>query len=360
MSTSPLFQPLTFAHGPALKNRLVLAPMTNTQSFPDGKLSDDEYHWLTMRAQGGFALTITAASHVQAVGQGFPGQIGIFGDQHLEGLSRLAKGIKERGSVAAVQLHHAGNRSPQKLVGVPVSSSDDPETGARGLTLEEVEQVRDDFIAAAKRAEKAGFDGVQIHGAHGYILVQFLSPEINKRTDRYGGSLENRSRLMFEIIDGIRAETGPNFHVGLRLSPERFGLPLLEVRDVTAEVMKQAKVDYVEISAWDVDKEPEEEALKGRKLMSYFTEIERGEVRLGTAGKVHSGPVAAAVIESGCDFVSIGQAGILRHDFPLRVENDPQYQAPPLPVTAEFLHEEGVGVALVDYLRLRPGFIAAD
>jgi 2,4-dienoyl-CoA reductase-like NADH-dependent reductase (Old Yellow Enzyme family) len=358
MSHSALFQPLTFTHGPALKNRLVLAPMTNTQSYPDGKLSDDEYRWLTMRAQGGFGLTITAASHVQAVGQGFPGQIGIFGDQHLEGLTRLASGIKAHGSVAAVQLHHAGNRSPKDLIGTPVSSSDDPETGARGLTLAEVEQLRDDFIAAGVRAEKAGFDGVQIHGAHGYILTQFLSPELNRRSDEYGGSIENRTRLFFEIIDGIRASTGPDFHVGLRLSPERFGLRLLEVRDLAAEIIRQGKTDYLEISAWDVNKEPEDAELKGRTLMSYFTEIQRGEVRLGAAGKVRSGPEAAAVIEAGCDFVSIGQAGILEHDFPLRVEADPQYHSPSLPVTEEYLHSVGVGPAFVDYLRGRPGFIA--
>jgi 2,4-dienoyl-CoA reductase-like NADH-dependent reductase (Old Yellow Enzyme family) len=358
MSNSPLFQPLTLAHGPALKNRLVLAPMTNTQSYPDGTLSDDEYRWLTMRAEGGFALTITAASHVQAVGQGFPGQIGVFGDQHLEGLTRLADGIKAHGSLAAVQLHHAGNRSPKDLVGVPVSSSDDPETGARGLTLAEVEQLRDDFIAAGQRAEKAGFNGVQLHGAHGYILAQFLSPELNRRTDRYGGDLENRSRLFFEIIDGLREGCGPDFHIGLRLSPERFGLRLMEVRDLAAELIQQAKVDYLEISAWDVSKEPEDPAFQGRTLLSYFTEIGRGEVRLGAAGKVRDARVATSVLESGCDFVSIGQAGILEHDFPLRLERDLQHQSPSLPVTEEYLHSEGVAPAFVDYLRGRPGFLA--
>lgn len=357
MSTYNLFEPLSLAHGPALKNRLVLAPLTNTQSHPDGKMSEDEYRWLTMRAQGGFALTITAASHVQARGQGFPGQIGVFGDEHLEGLTRLAAGIKAGGSLSSVQLHHAGNRSPKELVDELVSSSDDPETGARGLSLGEVEQLRDDFIAAAVRAEKAGFDGVQVHGAHGYILTQFLSPEINHRTDRYGGSAENRSRLTFEIIDGIRASCGSDFHIGLRLSPERFGLRFREVIDLASEVVRQAKVDYLEISAWDVNKEPEEEEFKGRTLMSYFTEIERGEVRLGAAGKILSGPNAAAILEAGCDFATIGRAGILNHNFPELVRRDPNYQSPELPVTVEYLQQEGIGAAFMDYLRLRPGFV---
>jgi 2,4-dienoyl-CoA reductase-like NADH-dependent reductase (Old Yellow Enzyme family) len=202
-----------------------LAPLTNSQSHADGVLSDDEFRWLTYRAEGGFGLTMTCAAHVQRVGQGFPGQLGVFGDQHLPGLSRLAAEIKSFHSLAVIQLHHAGMRSPKELIGeAPHCPSDNAETDARALTLAEVEQLRDDFIAAAVRTEKAGFDGAELHGAHGYILAQFLSPEVNLRTDRYGGSLENRARLLIEIIDGVRAQTGPDFNLGLRLSPERFGL----------------------------------------------------------------------------------------------------------------------------------------
>jgi 2,4-dienoyl-CoA reductase-like NADH-dependent reductase (Old Yellow Enzyme family) len=113
MSVTKLFEPLALSHGPAMKNRFMLAPLTNHQSHPDGRLSEDEYRWLTRRAEGGFALTTTCALHIQQVGQGFPGQLGIFGDQHLEGLSRLAGGIKARGSVAAAQLYHSGNRRPR-------------------------------------------------------------------------------------------------------------------------------------------------------------------------------------------------------------------------------------------------------
>src|SRR5277367_3588052 len=100
-----LLDPISFKRGPAWKNRFMLAPLTNCQSHPDGRLSDEEFHWLTMRAKGGFALTMTCAAHVQARGQGFPGQLGIFGDLHLEGLTRLASTIKAAGSLAAVQLH---------------------------------------------------------------------------------------------------------------------------------------------------------------------------------------------------------------------------------------------------------------
>ena len=360
MSFAKLFEPLPLAHGPAMKNRFMLAPLTNLQSHEDGRLSDEEYRWLTMRAEGGFALTMTCAAHVQPAGQGFPGQLGIFGDQHIEGLARLANGIKERGSVSAVQLHHGGNRAPKDLVGTPVCPSDDAETGARALSLEEVERLRDDFIAAAKRAETAGFDGIEVHGAHGYILAQFLSPEINKREDRYGGSLENRARIVFEIIDGIRATSRPDFQIGLRLSPERFGLKLAEIREVAAEVLRQERIDYLDMSLWDVTKEPVEEEFQGRTLMSYFTELPRGNVRLGAAGKIRSAEEAAAVLDAGCDFALIGRAAILRHDFPERVRKDPAYQSPELPVTAQFLRDEGLSAPFLKYMSGWKGFVAEE
>ena len=132
MSSSTLFTPLTFAHGPAMKNRLMLAPLTNTQSHVDGRMSDEEFKWLTMRAEGGFGLTMTCAAHIQRTGQGFPGQMGCWSDDHIEGLTRLAAAIKAQGSVAVVQLHHAGMRSPAELIGeTPVCPSDNDEFKAR-------------------------------------------------------------------------------------------------------------------------------------------------------------------------------------------------------------------------------------
>ena len=152
---SQLFDPLSFNRGPDMKNRFVLAPLTNTQSHDDGVLSDEEFNWLTMRSEGGFGLTMTCASHVQAVGQGFPGQLGVFSDNHIQGLTRLATGIKSNNSVAVCQLHHAGMRSPKEAIGeAAVCPSNDEKTGARALSRSEVKQLIEDFISAAVRAEK--------------------------------------------------------------------------------------------------------------------------------------------------------------------------------------------------------------
>ncbi|MDG1165958.1 MAG: NADH:flavin oxidoreductase [Porticoccaceae bacterium] len=353
-----LFQALNLSCGATLKNRFMLAPLTNTQSHPDGKLSDDEYNWLTMRAKGGFGLTMTCAAHIQAVGQGFPGQLGIFSDEHLEGLTRLANGIKSEDSLAVVQLHHAGMRSPADLIGqVPVCPSDHAETGAVGLSTEAVEQLIEDFILGAERAEQAGFDGVEIHGAHGYILAQFLSGTVNQRQDQFGGSIENRMRPITEIIDGVRARCRSDFLLGLRLSPERFDVHLPDIIEVAQNVLSAGKIDFLDMSLWDSFKEPEDEAYKGRSLMSYFTELERGDVALGIAGKLRNPEEINLAMEADIDFIMLGRAAILHHDFPLQMQADSNFAPVRNPVSADHLRQEGLGEAFITYMSGWKGFV---
>ena len=361
MSSSTLFTPLTFAHGPAMKNRLMLAPLTNTQSHVDGRMSDEEFKWLTMRAEGGFGLTMTCAAHIQRTGQGFPGQMGCWSDDHIEGLTRLAAAIKAQGSVAVVQLHHAGMRSPAELIGeTPVCPSDNDEFKARALTGAEVDQLVEDFIAGAERAEKAGFDGVEIHGAHGYVLAQFLSPEVNQRTDPWGGSAENRARIVVDILKGVRARCRPDFQLGLRLSPERFGLDLGEIRDLAQRLMTEGLIDYLDMSLWDVRKAPIDEAYKAKSLIQWFTDLDRGAVRLGVAGKVLAAADAEWCLEQGCDFVLIGRGAILHHDWPRLAAADPDFRPIALPVTREHLTREGLSDKFVTYMQAWKGFVAEE
>ena len=353
-----LFQPLTFNCGTILKNRFMLAPLTNTQSHTDGKLSDDEYRWLIMRAQGGFGLTMTCAAHVQAIGQGFPGQLGIFSDDHLEGLSKLASGIKSENSLAVVQLHHAGMRSPEDLIGqAPVCPSDHTDTNSVGLSSEGVKELIEDFICGAERAEKAGFDGVEIHGAHGYILAQFLSGTINQRQDEFGGCIENRMRPITAIIDGIRARCRPDFLLGLRLSPERFDVHLPDIVEVAKNVLSAGKIDFLDMSLWDSFKEPEDQAFKGRTLLSYFTELKRGNVALGIAGKLRNPKEVNQAMAADIDFVMLGRAAILHHDFPRQMKTDPNFTPIKNPVSADHLRKEGLGEAFITYMSGWKGFV---
>ncbi len=356
-----LLEPLTFARGPAMKNRFMLAPLTNSQSHEDGQLSDDEFNWLTWRATGGFGLVMTCAAHVQGVGKGFPGQLGVFSDEHLPGMERLAAEIRTRGAVSAVQLHHAGIKSPAELIGAqPVGPSDHAESGGRALSEAEVEALVEDFIVAAVRAEKAGFDGVELHGAHGYILCAFLSDETNQRTDRWGGSLENRARVVREIIKGVRARTRPDFQLGLRLSPERFGLKLAEQRALASELLAGGDLDWLDMSLWSTFKEPMEAEFANRPLIDWFADLPRATTRLGVAGKLLTAADCRRALESGADFVLLGRAAILHHDFPKRVAADPGFQTIALPVTAEYLRQERLGPTFVQYMRNWKGFVAED
>ena len=358
--TQNLSDSVTFPRGPAMKNRFMLAPLTNFQSNADGTLSDDEYNWLVKRATCGFGLTMTCAAHVQASGQGFPGQLGIWSDKHLPGLERLAKGIRAEGSLSSVQVQHSGLRANAKLSGQPlVAPWDDAETGARALSTGEVEQLVEDFIVASLRAERAGFDGVELHGAHGYLLCEFLDPVHNLRADRYGGSFENRTRIFWEIIDGIRARAGKDFQVGVRISPERFDIDIGEALAFARQLMTSGKIDYLDMSLWDCFKEAVDPAYQGRPLIDLFTELERGGTPLGVAGKIMDAATAQKCLEHGADFVLIGRGAILHHDFPKQAMADSAFRSVERPVTREHLRNEGLGPAFVEYMATGwKGFVA--
>ena len=353
--------PIQFPNGATMKNRFMLAPLTNTQSHEDGRLSDEEFRWLTMRAKGQFGLVMTCASHVQEVGKGFPGQLGIFSDIHIPGHQRLAAEIKAHGSLALIQLHHAGMRSPAELIGqAPVCPSDSKKHGARALSKNEVQEVINDFINAAIRAQKCGYDGVEVHGAHGYILTQFLSTRINKRTDEYGGSLGNRSRILFEIINGIRQACGPDFLLGIRLSPERFGMDLAEIKEICQRLIDEDNIDFLDISLWDSFKYPEDEKYKDQTLLQHFTSLDRKNVLMTVAGKIRNGSDVHKVLEAGIDFVTIGRAAILHHDFPVQVMGNPDFKPTELPVSESYLHNEGLSDNFINYMRRWPDFVADD
>ena len=358
---SRLFESVTFLRGQTMKNRFMLAPLTNCQSEPDGRLSATEQRWLSLRAQGGFGMVSTCATHVQAIGQGFPGQLGVYGDQHVEGLRGLARALIAEDSLAVVQLYHGGIRSPRELIGeTPVGCSEDARLGARALTTQEVEQVIEDFVCAAKRAELAGFEGVELHGAHGYLLCMFLSPQFNRRTDAYGGSLENRSRILFAILEGIRARCRPDFMLGVRLSPERFGVQTQEIREVAQRLIDSGHIDFLDLSLWDCFKDPEQEELKGRTLLSYFMDLERRGVRIGVAGKLHEPADIARVIDMGADFALLGRAAILHHDYPKQLALDERFRPVKPPVTRAYLISEGLSDPFINYLRAWPGFVANE
>ena len=191
----------------------------------------------------------------------------------------------------------------------------------------------------------------------GYILTQFLSADINHRIDEYGGSIENRARILFEIVEGIRKACGPDFLIGVRLSPERFGMDLTEIKIVYERLILEGNIDFLDISLWDVFKMPEDAQYQEKSLLAHFTELERGKVKLTVAGKIRNGQDVAKVLAAGVDFVSIGRSAILHHDFAKQVMENADFEPVETPVSSAYLREEGLGEAFIEYMGRWKGFV---
>jgi len=343
-----LFAPLSFASGHTMKNRFMLAPLTNQQSHADGLFSQAEHDWLVLRAKGGFGAVMTAAAYVQPGGKGFEGQFGFDEDRFVAALAAIASDIQAQDCLAIAQLYHAGLRAiPGREI---VGPSDDADTGGRGMTTDEVEQMIEAFISGAERAQRAGFDGIEMHGAHSYILCQFLSAELNRRDDRFGGSLDNRASPIREAIAGIRARCGKQFNLGLRLSPEMMQLRTDEMVELVGQLMAEGNLDYIDMSLWDCFKEANDEAFRGKTLTRLFAGLDRGNTRLGVAGQIRTGAAAQRALDEGADFVLVGRAAIAEHDFPERVRRDPSHEMPSPPFARDYLVREGVSPPFLEYL----------
>ncbi|MFP5415873.1 MAG: NADH:flavin oxidoreductase [Actinomycetes bacterium] len=352
---------LALRHGRPLPNRLGLAPMTNRQSHLDGTLSDDEIRWLVARARGGFGLTVTAAAYVHAAGQVWPGQLGVSSDAHLAGLERLAGAIRAAGSVSSVQLHHGGVKAIAAVTGQAVVGPwADAQTGVRALTTIEVEQVVEAFASAAARAERAGIDGVEVHGGHGYLVGQFLDASNNTREDGYGSTAAGRARFVHEVVHAIRAQTGPDFQVGLRLSVERYGLLPDEMVQLTADLLAGGALDFIDLSLWDVAKLPVHAPEGSPMLIDYFLGLPRHGTALGVAGHVTSAAEAQWVLDKGADLAFVGKAAIADHAFARHALADPGYRAPRFPVTRDHLRAEMLGESFVDYFSTNWSHLVTD
>jgi 2,4-dienoyl-CoA reductase-like NADH-dependent reductase (Old Yellow Enzyme family) len=311
-------------------------------------LSEIEYQWLVARGRGGFGVVKTCAAYVAGAGRTWIGQLGIASGQHLPGLTRLAQGLRATGTRSLLQLHHGGLRADPGRSGPLFAPFDDPETGAIAMSSGDVAQMVEDYVAAAQRAERAGFDGVEVHGAHGFLLAQFLDRR-NQRGDGYGGSLERRMRALVDVLAGIRSATGDDFQVGVRLSPEAKGSPLDEGREVARQILTGGVVDFVYLSLRDVYATSHYEG-EDSLLIDAFTGLARGDTVLSVTGHVLSAADAAWCLAKGADVVGVGVGAILHHDFANHALAAPSFRARPQPVSRDVLRAELVGPAFRDYL----------
>jgi 2,4-dienoyl-CoA reductase-like NADH-dependent reductase (Old Yellow Enzyme family) len=356
---SPLLQPLELRPGVVAPNRVWLAPLTNMQSHADGTLSDDELGFLAARADGGFGLVETCAAYVAPEGKAWPGELGVHDEAMLPGLRRLAARIHRGGALGCVQLFHGGLRAKREVSGLPTWSASvyeepDLETPRAG-TEEDVATAVGAFAAAARRCAQAGFDAVELHGAHGYLLSQFLSAVYNRRTDRWGGPLEHRARLIREVLRAVRA-AAPSLAVMVRLSPEDFGQAKGIDLDETIQVARwlaEDGMDVLHLSLWrsalPTTKRPEHHAVP------LFREAVGAGVRIVTAGQIWTREEAEGQLAFGADAVALGRAAIANPDWPRLAHGAGPIARPPLR-PAE-LRERALSETFVGYMRNWKGFV---
>jgi 2,4-dienoyl-CoA reductase-like NADH-dependent reductase (Old Yellow Enzyme family)/thioredoxin reductase len=235
-----------------LRNRLVMAPMLSRLCHADGSVSQKLIDYYVARAKGGVGLIIIEYCHIdKKESKARNGQLGIYDDQFIPGLADLAESIQEYGAKVVLQICHAGRNTSSKIIGCqPIAPSAMPnyyKEMARKMSLDEIESTTKAFADAAYRAKTAGFDGVELHGGHGYLVAQFLSPYTNARRDRYG---KDKGLFGLQILDRVRTRVGSDYLVGYRISADEFmqgGLTLEDAKEFSKRLEKQG-IDYIHVS----------------------------------------------------------------------------------------------------------------
>ncbi|OGM12049.1 hypothetical protein A2Z22_01875 [Candidatus Woesebacteria bacterium RBG_16_34_12] len=247
-----LFTPLKVGNL-VLKNRITLAPMFLCYGNSDGTVSEKMIEFYARRAKAGVSMLVVEASAVDAKGVGLSKMIRADSDNYINGLSKLAKAIKDAGGYAVLQLYHGGRYSQQPIAPSPVETYLAPEKKIipKEMSIDEITDLINKFGEASERAIKAGFNGVELHGATGYLLAQFISPRTNKRTDKYGGSFENRIRFPLEVVASVREHIGKECLLGYRFLPDEWlpdGFTLNEGK-ILARRLEKASVNYLSCNA---------------------------------------------------------------------------------------------------------------
>lgn len=305
-----------------------MPPMGTGYGNSDSTVSDRLVAYLARRAQGGTGLIITEICAIDPRGKGFPNEIGVWNDEFIPGLARIPETLHRYGAKAALQLHHAGRETFEAVTGaIPEAPSAIPSViqgqPCEAMSLERVAQMIGAFAKAAGRAHQAGFDAVELHGAHGYLLNQFLSPFSNKREDEYGGSDENRMRFILEIITVVRKVVGPGFPVWIRVSADELvrGGYDLDFMQKFAPRMVAAGIDAIHcsvgvystpgnLSVASMDTDPGFNLFRARALKSVVN------VPVIGVGRINNPELADQAIASGdADLISFGRQHLTDPDF---------------------------------------------
>jgi 2,4-dienoyl-CoA reductase-like NADH-dependent reductase (Old Yellow Enzyme family)/thioredoxin reductase len=292
-----------------------------------GAVTDRLIGYYRARAGGGVGLINVEFSYIHPTGKVFEHMLGIYDDRLVPGLRRLTQSIHQQGAKVIIQISHAGRRTHSDVIGcLPVAPSPIPRLNGetpRELSLPEIEEMIRDYIQAARRAKEAGFDGVMIHMAHGYLIHQFLSPLSNKRMDRYGRDLGGRSRFALEILKGIRQEVGNDYPVTCRLCGDEFlrgGIDLKEAVQFS-RLLEAKGINAIEVSA-GTHETPQVMSAPPYFPMGFLSHLSEGikkevNIPVGSVGRIHDPRLAEALLEQGkADLIAVGRALIADPEWP--------------------------------------------
>src|SRR4051812_29822433 len=374
-----VWSPFKFNCGRAMANRFAIAPLTTDSSHEDGTASEDELEFVRRRAATGFGATISSAAYIDEGGRSWQG-IGAAHDGHLSSLRGLAEAMRAAGGLAILQIYDGGRIAKPELIGEQclrapsaVASLRPGAKRPRAMTADEVECLIASFGKAASLARKAGFDGVEIHGANHYAVHQFFSPRANHRVDKWGGTLSKRMNFPLAVAQAVRDALGPKLITGFRITPfeSEPGGYTLEDAKLLCNELARLDLDYISVSLDDYrnsrpvgetrvyDGTVEKSYTPAKSPITEFARVIAGRSAVMASGGIKTCIDAEGAIKTGADLVAVGRAVVVDPEWLCKVRSKREASIlAGLPKDElEIAKALSIPPRMVEYLLSRPGWI---
>jgi 2,4-dienoyl-CoA reductase-like NADH-dependent reductase (Old Yellow Enzyme family) len=374
-----VWSPFRFNSGQEIANRFVMAPLTTDSSHEDGTATENELEFVRRRAASGFGAAISSAAYVEQDGRSWQG-IGALHDRHLSSLRQLAEAMRAAGGLAILQIYDGGRIAKPELIGEQclrapsaVASLRPGAKTPRAMTTDEVGNLIASFREAASLARKAGFDGVEIHGANHYAVHQFFSPRANHRVDHWGGTLSKRMNFPLAVAQAVRDALGPKLIAGFRMTPfeaESDGYTLGEAKLLCSELAR-LDLDYISVSLDDYrlsrptgearvyDRPVAKISTPAKSPITEFARVIAGRSAVMASGGIRTCVDAEGAIKMGADLVAVGRAVVVDPEWLSKVRSQNEASIlPGLPKDErEIAKALSIPPRMVEYLLSRPGWI---
>jgi 2,4-dienoyl-CoA reductase-like NADH-dependent reductase (Old Yellow Enzyme family) len=374
-----VWSPFRFNSGQEIANRFVIAPLTTNSSHEDGTATESELEFVRRRVASGFGAAISSATYVEQDGRSWQG-VGAAHDGHLSSLHRLAEAMRAAGGLAILQIYDGGRIARPDLIGEQclrapsaIASLRPGAKTPRAMTADEVGNLIASFREAASLARKAGFDGVEIHGANHYAVHQFFSPRANQRVDNWGGSLSKRMNFPLAVAQAVRDALGPKLIAGFRITPfeaESNGYTLEDAKRLCAELAK-LNLDYISVSLDDYrmsrptgearvyDRPVEKTHTPAESPITELSRVIAGRSAVMASGGIKTCVDAEGAIKMGADLVAVGRAVVVDPEWLSKVRSKSEASILAGLPKDEFQIAKALSIPppMVEYLLSRPGWI---